>query len=57
MCISNPPYKGICTLGSLYEKVCKSKIRYGAEVCGLNELLKERGWKKEARYMVSPVMN
>ena len=43
MCISNPPYKGICTLGSLYEKVCKSKIRCGVEVWGLNGALKERG--------------
>jgi len=43
MCISNSPYKGICTLGSLYEKVCKYKISCGVEIWGLNEALKERG--------------
>jgi len=43
MCISNPHYKGICTWGSLYEKGCKSKIKCGVEVWGLNEALKERG--------------
>jgi len=43
MCISNPLYKGMYTLGSLYEKMCKTKIRYGVEVWGLSEALKDRG--------------